>query len=211
MSRLITSSLVGAIDWYESCYESQKDKALRDLERQLARDYSEPPGLSLRRGIEFEDMVYAYARRQTDKGSDHFKWFVAECKGGVFQKKVKKFVKLDGIEYCLYGKLDVWFPTVIKDIKTTGRWKGDKNYLDTFQHWLYCYLADIGHFEYLVAVFDGVDEENKRVKEHHKVDFWAPNKADVETVIMATVEKVAKFMADRKELFELYTTKFSLY
>lgn len=90
MSRLITASLVGSIDWLTSCPPSWKPKAEEDLKNQLSRIWVEPPADSpLRLGQDFEKMVYAHADRKlvTHEGSEHFQWFVEQCRGGVFQKK----------------------------------------------------------------------------------------------------------------------------
>ena len=219
MSRLITTSLIGAIDWCRTAPTSHIDRdtskptwreqAFIDLKKTLARDYSTPPSPAMTRGIEFENQVYAQANREpNEKGSDHFRWFVEQCRGGQFQRKTKKYITIDDVEYCLYGKIDAWWPYIIKDIKGTGSWKGNNNYLKTFQHKLYCYTEHIDSFTYLVAVFA---EDSKTITERHEVHYHVDDFKVLEEEVIETVKDAVRFLEMSSDLFELYTTKFSLY
>ena len=156
MSRLITASLHSQINWYKICPQSWRGRAFTALVKSLGREYGEITGPG-KRGIDFENEVYRVSRIKKTGGSKKFQKILNSVEGGVFQKKAKKFIVIDKVEYCLYTKLDVWFPTKIIDIKTTGKWDHNSSdkYLGSFQHQLYCYVTGIQDFEYLIAVFDG--------------------------------------------------------
>ena len=221
MSRLITPSVIGAVEWLRAAPDKINDKGVNwrtqariDLENQLGRvPWSEANSnkLSFVLGHKFEDTVYAYAHKdQVDGGSEHFNWFVDKCKGGIFQKKSKRIITLDGVEYCLYGKLDVWFPDRILDIKTTRRYKGQQGYLDSFQHIMYCFNENIMDFEYLIAEFEDKDEKPK-ILEHHEIKFHAESRDYLRERVESAVKSFVKFISSDQKLFELYTTKFTQY
>lgn len=207
MSRLITPSLMGSINWYLNCPPSWREKAFKDLKNQLGREYSEPMSPALQLGIKFEDAVYACAQLERDAGSDHFKWFVAQCKGGIFQKRTRQYITIDGQQYCLFGKMDAWFPSVIKDIKTTSNYKGPEHYLASFQHKMYCYNEQITDFVYLIAEFD----DTQQLIAHHSITYKAPSHDKLEKEIVDTIEEATEFLKGYPELMTLYTTKFSKY
>ena len=204
MSKLITASLVGAIDWAKKCPESWKEKAMKDLANQLARRYDTPQSPQQERGRKFENFVYAKAAPQQGpiKGSEHFRWFVQECAGGVFQKKMRKIIVVDGTEYCLYGKADAWFPDIIKDIKTTDNWRGDSHYLGGFQHKLYCYMEHISKFIYLVAEFFPGDMST--IVARHSVWFTVEDFAALEKEVFDKVREVVSFLGADEKLRPLY-------
>jgi len=156
------------------------------------------------RGMSFEDAVCA-ATKQEPKGTEHFRAIVEECRGGEFQRVTKTFLTIDGQEYCLYGKIDVYFPTILKDIKTTGNYKGADHYTDTFQHVLYCFNEQVPDFRYLVAEFDG---ETDKLVNHHFVDAKL-DLSMLEEEVVSTVRSFIGFLMAHRELFELYTTTFS--
>lgn len=208
MSKLITASLVSAVEWAESCPPSWREKAHKDLGNQLNRVWVPPePGSSLELGIDFENKVYRYADAKliVATGSEHFQWFVSECRGGVFQKKARKIIELDGEEYCLYGKIDAWFPDVIKDIKTTRNYKGASHYTKSFQHVLYMHVERINRFEYLVAEFV---EGSKACVAHYKVGVEVVDTEALRAQIDDKIRRTMDFIR-RNGLMEAYTDKFS--
>lgn len=206
MSRLITPSLLGSIAWYKDCPTSWKEKATTDLHNTLARVW-DGGSVATELGQRFEATVYSVCRQTRDAGSEHFKWFVAECQGGVFQKKSKQLIVVDDAEYCLYGKLDVWFPDIIKDIKTTSNYKGAQKYLSTFQHKQYCFTEGINKFRYLVAEFD----ESQKILAHYPIDYEAPDKETLKEEIVEAIRETVAFLKTNEEWFKLYTTVFSKY
>ena len=213
MSRLVTASIVGAVDWLKNCPPSWRDKAREDLTNQLGRVWKEPEaGSSLNLGRTFEDQVYKWAAKDAvDAGSEHFKWFVSECKGGEFQKTIKRIVTIGEVDYCLYGKADVYFPTIVKDVKTTKRWKGREGYLKGFQHKLYLYvLRDVDAFRYLVAEFED-KRDSPKIMAHYAVDYAVTDRSELEQSVLATLDGFVDFLSKDPQLWELYTTKFSRY
>lgn len=207
MSHLITPSLIGAISWVNNCPYSWREKATLDLRSQLVRDYSEPMGPALKLGLQFEESVYTYAAMEESKGSDHFKWFINECKGGQFQRKTKQFITIDDQEYCLYGKIDAWWPNIIKDIKTTSNYHGEKSYLASFQHKMYCYNEKISHFRYIVGEFDA----DQNLIDHHAIDYTVQDPITLQDEIVQAVKEAIAYLKGRTNLWTLYTTKFSAY
>lgn len=222
-SRLITTSLIGAVDWCNTAPKTHidhdptkptwRDQAFVDLDKTLNRVWDNSPKPYLDRGIKFENAVYKEAGAPTGRGSEHFQWFVSECKGGEFQRKSKKYIDIDGFTYCIYGKLDAWFPDIIKDVKTTSKWKGDTNYLNTWQHRLYCYTENINRFRYIVAVFDDPDEGplSNTIVERHAVDYVVPDREELEQDIVSKIKEVVSFLSIDPEWFDAYTNKFSMY
>ena len=210
MSRLVTASIVGAVDWLTNCPPSWREKARQDLLNQLGRVWVEPEaGSSLNLGRTFEDQVYKWAAKgAVDSGTEHFKWFVAECKGGVFQKTLKKIVTIGEQDYCLYGKADIWFPGVIKDIKTTKRWKGREGYLKGFQHKLYCYASGVDAFRYIAAEFED-KVERPQILQHYAVDYIVKDRVELGESVMQTIDAFLDALGRDPEFWALYTTKFS--
>jgi hypothetical protein len=204
MSRLITASLVGSVRWLQECPPSWKDRAKQDLVGAVNRSkkWQDTPATLL--GKDFESKVYQYADKTFDSGSEHFKWFVEQCKGGIFQKKTSKIIVVDGEQYCLFGYTDVWFPDVVKDIKTTSNYKGASHYLNSFQHLLYLYSEHISRFQYLVAEFQ---EGESRIKDHYMIEYEVKDWDELETNIVQKVRSTITFLSDRG-LMEAYLTKF---
>ena len=208
MSRLITASIVGAMDWVNECPRSWRERAINSVTLQLSRIYPEPRPEPMQKGINLENAVYAHVMQHSAAGSEHFRWLVEQSKGGIFQKKVKRFIDIDGVEYCLYGKIDVWFPDIIKDIKSTSSYGGKQKYLKSFQHKLYCYIEHIPKFQYIIGEFA---EGTSILTDHYSVEYEV---TDVEALHEEVVNKVKEFIAFLKKtnnLFELYTTTFSRY
>lgn len=211
MSRLITPSIIGAVDFLRTCPASWKEKAYTDLSNQLNRVYSPtlPPAAAL--GITFENAVYSMASKNIiDKGSDYFQQCVKECIGGTFQRKTKRFIEVDGFEYCLYGKIDVFFPAIIKDLKTTSNYKGRDSYLSSMQHIIYCFNESINNFRYVVAEFNG-DEKSPKIIDVHLIDYVCKDMSVLRDVIIEKIRQFISFLEEDKKLLLAYTNKFSLY
>ena len=210
MSRLITSTLFNSIDWYKNCPPDRKEKALNDLTDTLARIWNKP-NESVKRGMDFEKLLYSVLEMDKEEkmiSSNFFRTIARACKGGIFQKKIKKFIEIDGTEYCLFGKVDVWFPDIIKDIKTTGNYKGRDSYLKGMQHKLYCYIEHIKRFEYIVAEFTGLGGPIVNV---HTIPYEVENWNGLEEEIIKEVRKAMSFLREDTKLFDLYATKYCLY
>jgi hypothetical protein len=208
MSKLITASLIGAVDWAKTCPPSWRAKAQEDLSNQVNRIWIEPPADSpLRLGQDFERKVYEYAEKKlvVPAGSEHFQWMVKQCRGGIFQKVARKIIELDGEEYCLYGKIDVWFPDVLKDVKTTSNYKGVSHYTSSIQHVIYMYVERIPKFVYLVAEFE---KGQKQIVDHHEIVIGNVDidglRLDIDNRIRETMEFIRQ-----NGLMDAYMEKFS--
>ena len=171
MSLLITPTLLNSFNWLNNCPSSWKEKAKVDMSNMLNRVWVEqPPDSPMKKGMEFEDAVYkCVSKKLFYIGSEEFQKTCKFMEGGTFQKKSKKIITVDGKEYCLYGKLDVFFPNKIVDIKTTGNWNGDRKYLETWQHLFYTWIEKIEHFQYYVIVW--APDKKFKIKETHIVDY----------------------------------------
>lgn len=209
MSRLITPSLFGSINWFNVCPDSWKEKAYKDLYNMLARIWTEP-NEAVQRGMLFEKVVYNTlkgAKKISEiKCSEKFKKLLNICKGGQFQIKVKSFLDVDGIEYCLYGKIDVFFPEKIIDIKTTGKEIDKKKYLNSMQHILYCWITQIKDFEYWIVLFkDLTNEMIDIVNINYHVDNFDYLKSKIETEIRNMIQ----FISHHEELKKLYENTYT--
>lgn len=216
MSLLITPSLYGSIQFYLNANDNWKEKAKDDLIAMLARDYSRPRHPSAERGIQFEDSIYSILKARKDyetvKSSAIFKKFLQVCSGGVFQKKTKCYITVDGEEHCLYGKIDVWFPNKILDIKSTGKeWNkwSELSYYNSIQHHVYCYSEKIDTFEYHIALFDG--NEIKPPYDYKIVPYKVVSFDDEHGILLKAIELIRLFMEDKPTYNELWREKYSLY
>lgn len=214
MSLLVTTSFIDAVEWLECAPPSWKERAYKSLHDQLARVPWGEPNPDIERGMKFEQTVYDTLERKADmdpefKCSAEFQTFLDACRGGAFQKKLKRFEEIDGREFCLYGKADVAFPDKIKDIKACASYGGSSKYLGKAQHLMYCLMADVDSFEYLVAEFGPTP--NMKIKRVFTIPYTVEDKDKLKADVIARVRKAVGFVEQDSELWELYTTKFSRY
>lgn len=223
MSRLVTTSLVGSIDWLRNCPPFWKESAYKSLYGQLAREPWNPT-IAIKKGIAFENDVYNFLGGKStvdlSEVSEHFKFFLNNCKGGWFQNKNKEFVDIEDEEYCLYikedvyfkpGKHDSWPKGLIQDIKTSGKWGGRSKYLSTFQHKLYCHVEQIPDFQYLVAVWEDAESDSRKIASVHQVDYHVEDFAALKEEVMTKVKDTINFLQADDDLWALYLDKFCLY
>jgi len=213
MSKLITTSLIGSIDWLKNCPNSWKQKAYGSLKNMLNRVWS-TPGLAAQRGIDFENHVYRIlsldANIEMVDCSEKFMEVLRNCEGGKFQQKNKSFITVDGIEYCLYGKEDVTFPDRIIDIKTTSKYKEHK-YKNSFQHKIYLHNTKKKHFIYIVVIFPDVDSNEIQEIKYIEIVIDTLQLAEYKIDIINKIKEIKKFFDDMPELCKLYNTKYSRY
>jgi hypothetical protein len=228
MSRLITASLIGSVEWFKNCPPSWKQQAYNDLSNTLNRKAWDP-SVAIKKGIAFEDAVYRILSAdpnayEDEKYSDNFRTVLAACAGGQFQRKAKKFIDIEiggeTAEYCLYGKLDVFHtengtlgPLII-DIKTSAKWGGRSKYLNTVQHLMYCLMEKVADFKYIVGIWDDADDEDNRTLEEVKaVDYTVPNNdfKELEAEVIERIKDTVYVLQSDEDLWKAYTTKFSRY
>lgn len=152
---LITPSLLNSWLWIWNCEDSVREnendsicledkqedarnKAFDDFIKTLNREEFEPNQYMLE-GLKFEDETY--------KGKTCFSEIV---KDGAFQIVGKKEVEVDGLNFLMYGRLDVLKGGVIYDIKRVWRYTRPK-YRKSSQHGFYLDLFENAKkFTYLI-------------------------------------------------------------
>lgn len=219
-SCLITTSLVGAIDWYLSAPDvvikssrggdgktTWKEKAEKDLHNQLSRVYGEMSE-EAKWGIEFEKQVYKHANsleKIPETFSPEFKRVCREVNGFMFGQKSGKNVKIAGENCYLYAKYDaIKFP-MVKDIKSVTKYEFGK-FANKFQHKLYCYISNAEDFEYIIVEWD----EFPKIKDVYKERYPVDSREALEKEVLATVEETLVTIKDLC-LWDLYKDKFCLY
>ena len=165
--------------------------------------------------IDFENYIYKILKDKRDintvKCSEKFKEFLLTCEGGQFQFKSKSFIKVDEVEYCLYGKIDVLFPDTILDIKTTGKWDqfSEAKYLSSMQHIIYLYNQDMKRFQYMIAVFNS--SSDTVIKEIKILNYFEANQEVLKEKIIMAIRKQTEFLKEHPVLKDLYNKTFSKY
>lgn len=218
-SCLITTSIIGAMDWYliapDTIIKDEKGgdgkttwkkKALQDLKDKLGRVKTPFPEAA-RRGVEFEKMVYKHAGNNPHDGSDLFQKVCMEVKGMEFYQKGGMDIMVVNNKCYIYGKYDAISKdkTLVKDIKTTGNYKVGK-YLNGIQHKLYCLMSGATHFEYIVAEWD----EYPNLKAIHKEVYKVKDRGMLGNEVLHKIEEFLDLLKDLN-LWELYRETFCLY
>lgn len=205
---LITSSLLDSFKFVKECPPTWKDKAKQSFISQIRREPFTSP--QAERGIKFENVVYKTCTSATEVnknimiGSKHFQTIANECLGGAFQKVFKKEIEIFNNTVLLYCKLDVWFPDIIKDIKTTENFKRYK-YAESWQPKLYTYVADVRKFQFLVAEFEKESPKNI-INTHMDIVYYLIDKKAVELEIVEGIKELFKYLHDNNLYADYYNT-----
>ena len=157
-----------------------------------------PTTEAMQNGIDFEELVTSIANGaewQTDKEN---KWYDAAAKvagivrGGQFQYKAKKVVTVGGIEFLLYGRLDVLKAGTIYDIKFSKSYDRGKFFSST-QHPLYLKLIpEAREFTYLIS---------------NGTDVWTETYTPTETrSIFPVISDFTDWLVDH-DLWKIYAEK----
>lgn len=204
---LFTSSIFDAYKWYRNAKGAYAEKAYQDFINKLERKAS-TPSPEIQRGIDFENYIYRVANSENMnlEEKELVKIVIENVKGAEFQKVFKKIKNIDGQSFCLYGKVDAYFPYCIKDIKTTNRYNKTK-YENGIQHELYCYLAQVHNFEYIVAIFNHT--EYIQSIENIRIEFKDMQK--LENSIIEKVTEFWQFIQSDSMLLSAYLTSFCKY
>lgn len=141
---LITASLHNAYRYYHYNDFATEEDFLNTL-----RKVKTPPSEAMIKGMEFEDKIRKISEENLvlDEETDAVKEIVPLVRGGEWQKVCKK--EFDG--NLLYGKIDVYFPKIIFDIKYTSSYDLMK-FSHGIQHLLYMYCTGVEYFDYLVGL-----------------------------------------------------------
>lgn len=156
---LMTHSLLSS--WLYAMRDNPYEDATSDKDSfaefmMTLRREQTPTTEAMQRGIDFENLVTAIVNgEQTPPDWD--KWYnaaseIAEIvRGGCLQYKAKKEIRVAGITFLLYGRLDALKAGVIYDIKFSSSYDKGK-YVDSTQHPTYLELIpQAGEFTYLVS------------------------------------------------------------
>lgn len=208
MAKLITTSLIGAIEFYQTCPAHWKKDALKGLSNQLNRVKWEPTP-AIQNGFDFEKRVELDSHKMKHMqsfeliGTDNYKSIVNKVFKGQFQRVTKKIVNIDGVEYCLYGRIDVYFPNKIVDLKTTGSYKKDK-YLKTTQHLMYCYSENTNTFQYIIAEWDLYPT----IKAVHIENYEMESREKTKEILFNRIRSAISFINKDERLKKAYNTTF---
>lgn len=228
---LVTTSLLDQVDFHCGLPigSEWKSKSLIDLKGQLSR----APWTGSKftdRGIQFEKKImnfvnvlskekfYEVMARDCICDVTKLEPFYDQCRGGDFQRVLKKIVTVGGQRICLFGKSDVIFDDAarIVDIKTTssdwqatGKYSSDKKYTSKNQHTMYAYISGILEFEYIIARFAELGEAEWKVIDVHRVPANTESVEAAEKKLFDKIEKALDFIHQDPEMWENYTSVFS--
>jgi len=214
MSLLIAPTLLDGYDWLMTAPESIKKGTnvtwKQDAYQQLTDTLTRAPfrpNKAIIKGMEFERMACnksKVADIDSLNASANFKKVCKLIKGGAFQVKTKKFIQIDGVEYVLFNRLDVKFPMLIQDIKTTANYRGAANYLSKWQHKFYTLTDKIRDFQYIIAEWQGADVDDFTIKDVHVIDYHAEDFEAIEKEITGHVKLFMEFLEGNEKLKEAY-------
>lgn len=216
-SCLITNTLIDAINWCLNASDTivsperggdgvvtWREKAWSDLCNMLERKKT-PMSPEAQNGINFENRLYDFATRRKLDGSELFQSILKEITGYNFQRKIYNYTRINNQECCIYAKMDASKGNHIIDIKTTGNYK-QNNYLNKFQHKLYCYAAGVTEFDYIIVEW----EEYPKIKAVHKERYVVEDQQVLRLDVEKTISETIDFLQELK-LWDVYREKFCLY
>lgn len=160
---LMTQSLLAAWQWLYKCPEGMEEDAKASFLQTLNREKTEQTE-AMANGSRFEAEVYAQAegleREPIPGWEDGIRALAGILEGAPTQVKAKREIRVDGMDFLLYGILDAMKAGVIYDVKYLNKSMGSVElagkYLDSPQHPAYLYLVpEAVEFRYLVS--DGQD------------------------------------------------------
>ncbi len=211
MALLMTPTLWNSIDWMEKCPPSWKKSAYQQLSDMLNRKWTS--NKAVERGMAFEKAI-CFGSNPLDQVAPDLKekfdnaYNMIHAEGADFQAKAKRFVEVDGKEFVLYGKMDVFFNgKLILDIKTTGSYKGKSSYLATWQHPVYCFATRVPYFKYIIFEFNDAGI----VVDVHIVEYECTDFRELELRILAKLNDVVKLLRSDEKLKTAYMNKFNMY
>lgn len=211
---LVTASLLDSYSFAISAPPSWKSRALAGFIQQIRREKGDYPSW-VTAGIDFEDAVYKVCNRSKTflkamevDSSKEFKKVVQACYGGEFQKKLSKRLTIDGNKCYFFGKLDVDFKEMTKDIKTCIKWSGKSKYLKKIQHKLYLWMNDKFKFEYVVVHWKDHEKEPNVIRRVHTIEYTNPGHTILENDIVQLTRSMLQFIHEQG-LWEDYYFTFS--
>ena len=194
---LITPSLLNSWARMWTCAdfvkEEENDKISIDDKIDIAREKAKeefinvlnriptPTNKYMQMGIDFEKECY-----------DGTTCISPIINGGSYQIVGKKDTKIDGINFLMYGRLDVLKGGTIYDIKRVGRYSVQK-YQKSYQHAFYLYLFSRAEkFTYLI--YDG--------NNLHTETYYRSDCVDIKSVVKMFIEWLKE-----NDLIDIYLNK----
>lgn len=138
----VTPSLYSAYYWYKRLEGTTDEDFLNTL-----RKIDTPKTELMQRGIDFENSILTATETGEYIGDDAVFEIAKLIKGGEWQKLCQRQLNDDVL---VKGRIDVYFPDKIYDIKFTDNYDLGK-YKYSIQHLVYMYCTDVPVFEYLVG------------------------------------------------------------
>lgn len=206
MALLIAPTLLNSFDWLNRCPASWKESAYDSILSTLNR---EPfvTNEAILKGQDFERHVYRFANTDLDEldASEKFKQVCRRVKGFDFQKSLKYFFTIDGLEYVCFGRTDCYSDKEIIDIKTTANFKGDSQYLNGWQHIFYPTMANVPDFTYLVVEW----AEDGSIQEVHEVYYKMNSVKENLSIIEDGIRNFIEYIEHDDKLKKAYYTKYN--
>lgn len=154
MSRyLLTPTLYNSWKFYTATDPDKEPQKREEFLATLERRGFEPTPAILK-GRAFEDEVRAQSEGRIESKSPVVQELGQIVKGGIWQQKLSKEIVIGDRKVLLYGIADVIVTDTINDIKRTANYAEGK-YIDSLQHLIYMYCAELPKFRYLVAYGSG--------------------------------------------------------
>lgn len=196
----IAPTLLNSFDFYIGCPESWKVRAYEGLVSTIKRAPFKPTP-EITKGLNFEAQVQKRVegclqfgwKNHELPGSTEFKIVVDRCMYGKFQVWGERTYDVPGYgKVKTAGKADVLFPKgsdhfqygKIIDIKTTGNFKDERKYTESWQPLVYGMFWEIPYFQFLVAVWE--DTGSTKIKSLKAINM----KLDLETAEERIVNQI---------------------
>lgn len=216
MGLLIAPTLLNSYDWLMKCPASWKEKAYNSLRSTLAREPWEPSP-EVDAGNRFEQYVYKYANSPTlddMQASEKFIDFCRRVRGYRFQQKVQGTLRVDGNDFVCFSRLDAALfennkIVDITDIKTTGNFKGDAQYLSGWQHKFYTLFSDATHFRYLIN--EWAKDSLTVIGAIHEVHYTLTDAQAVKDEIANAIRTFISYIDTDSDLTDLYYNVYNMY
>lgn len=152
---LLSSWLYAMEDDSDEDMTSERD-SMAEFMQVLRREPTETTP-AMQKGIDFEDLVTRIAKGVECPGDPDEPTYEAavtvadRVRGGTFQFKAYKNITVNGMDFLLYGRIDVLKAGEVIDIKFSGRYERGE-YFDSTQHPTYMELVpEANRFTYLVS------------------------------------------------------------
>lgn len=176
---LLTPSLHDSWRFYKMLESKEKSDFLNTL---LKTKVPRTPNMEA--GIKFEDDILKISSGPSDYtktilgivGTPEYRACVAEIaaivQGGLWQERVMFDANLFGIDFLIYGKIDVLKRDWIYDIKRSDTYEVGK-YTESVQHPIYMKGTGVNKFKYLIGDDESVYHEEYRMTDGMEAEMWA--------------------------------------